>query len=61
MSAILIFVQYKSTLEAEVAGEKSIVCSCIQSGTVKRMVYTVCVVAASPLKYSRTGFHDEMD
>ena len=43
------------------AGVKSIVSSCIRSGTVKRMVYTASVVAASPLKYDGTGFSDEMD
>ncbi|KAF8412138.1 hypothetical protein HHK36_000094 [Tetracentron sinense] len=50
--------QYKDTSEAAVAGMKSIVESCIRSGTVKRLIYTASVMAASPLKEDGTGFND---
>uniref|UniRef100_A0A803KZK5 Anthocyanidin reductase n=1 Tax=Chenopodium quinoa TaxID=63459 RepID=A0A803KZK5_CHEQI len=35
--------------------------SCIRSGTVKRLVYTATVMAASPLKDDASGFKDIMD
>ncbi|KAF8380089.1 hypothetical protein HHK36_027559 [Tetracentron sinense] len=53
--------QYKDTSEAAVAGVESIVKSCIRSGTVKRLIYTASVMAASPLKEDGTGFKDCMD
>ncbi|KAA8520725.1 hypothetical protein F0562_015003 [Nyssa sinensis] len=53
--------QYKDTCEAAVAGVKSIVGSCIRSGTVKRLIYTASVVAASPLKDDGTGYKGSMD
>ncbi|KAJ7962540.1 Anthocyanidin reductase-like [Quillaja saponaria] len=53
--------QFKDTSEAAVAGIKSIVQSCIRSGTVKRLIYTASVVAASPLKEDGTGFKDSVD
>ena len=34
---------------------------CERSGTVKRLIYTASVVAASPLKDDGTGFKDFMD
>lgn len=39
----------------------SIVESCIKSGTVKRLIYTASVVAASPIKDSGNGFKPSMD
>lgn len=39
--------QYKNTSEAAVAGTKSIVESCIRAKTVKKLIYTASVVAAS--------------
>ncbi|CAK9165796.1 unnamed protein product [Ilex paraguariensis] len=54
-------IQYKNTSEAAVAGVRSLVGSCIRSGTVKKLVYTASVVAASPLKDDGTGFKDSMD
>ncbi|KAI3880419.1 hypothetical protein MKX03_027245 [Papaver bracteatum] len=53
--------QYKNTAEAALAGAKSIGESCIRSGTVKRLIYTASVVAASPLKEDGTGFKHVMD
>ncbi|XP_042493931.1 anthocyanidin reductase-like [Macadamia integrifolia] len=53
--------QYKDTTEAAVAAVESIVKSCIRSGTVKRLIYTGSVVAASPLKEDGSGFKDSMD
>lgn len=53
--------QYKDTTEAAVAGVKSILMSCIRSGTVRRLIYTASVVAASPLKHDGSGFSDSMD
>ncbi|OVA06402.1 3-beta hydroxysteroid dehydrogenase/isomerase [Macleaya cordata] len=53
--------QYKNTTEAAIAGVRSIVESCIRSGTVKRLIYTATVVAASPLKEDGSGFKDVMD
>ena len=53
--------QYKNTAEAAVAGAKSIAVSCINSATVRRVIYTASVVAAAPLKDDETGFKDSMD
>ncbi|KAK7332759.1 hypothetical protein VNO80_29514 [Phaseolus coccineus] len=53
--------QYKDTSEAAVAGAKSIVMSCVRSGTVKRLIYTASAVAASPLKEDGSDFKDVMD
>lgn len=53
--------QYKNTSEAAVAGVKSIAESCIRSGTVKQLIYTASVVAASPLKEDGSGYKDSMD
>ncbi|KAL6322198.1 hypothetical protein AAG906_005145 [Vitis piasezkii] len=52
---------YKNTAEAAVAGAKSIAVSCINSATVRRVIYTASVVAAAPLKDDETGFKDSMD
>ncbi|MCL7029175.1 hypothetical protein MKW94_024542 [Papaver nudicaule] len=53
--------QFKNITEAALAGAKSIGESCIRSGTVKRLIHTASVVAASPLKEDGTGFKDVMD
>ncbi|XP_058092701.1 putative anthocyanidin reductase [Magnolia sinica] len=53
--------KYNDTSEAAVAGVKSIVESCIRSGTVKRLIYTGSVTAASPMKEDGTGFKDSID
>ncbi|EOX95754.1 NAD(P)-binding Rossmann-fold superfamily protein, putative [Theobroma cacao] len=53
--------QFKNTSEAAVAGVKSIMELCIRSGTVKRLIYTASVTAASPIKENGKGFKDRMD
>nr|GMN20063.1 hypothetical protein TIFTF001_042989 [Ficus carica] len=53
--------QYKSTSEVAVASARSIATSCARSGTVKRLIYTASVFAASPLKDDGSGFKDFMD
>ncbi|KAK7338035.1 hypothetical protein VNO77_18632 [Canavalia gladiata] len=53
--------QFKNTSEAAIAGVKSIAKYCINSGTVRRLIYTASVVAASPLKDDGTGFKDFID
>lgn len=55
--------QYKNTGEAAVAGVRSIADACIRAATVKKLIYTASVVAASPLmdEGSATGFKDTMD
>ncbi|KAI3800560.1 hypothetical protein L1987_28651 [Smallanthus sonchifolius] len=41
---------YNNTVDATVNAVKKIIDACIHSGTVKRLIYTASVVAASPLK-----------
>ncbi|MCL7050633.1 hypothetical protein MKW94_012773 [Papaver nudicaule] len=53
--------QYKSTTEAALAGAKSIGESCMRSGTVRRLIYTASVVAASPLREDGTGYKNVID
>ncbi|KAD3069085.1 hypothetical protein R6Q59_016929 [Mikania micrantha] len=47
---------FNNTVEAAVTGVKKITNACIHSGTVKRLIYTASVVAASPLKEDDNGF-----
>ncbi|OIW20507.1 hypothetical protein TanjilG_14005 [Lupinus angustifolius] len=53
--------QFKSTSEAAVAAVKSIASYCIESGTVKRLIYTASLLAYSPYKDDGTGFKDYID
>ncbi|GMJ00945.1 hypothetical protein like AT4G27250 [Hibiscus trionum] len=53
--------QFKNTTEAAVSAIKCIAESCIKSGTVKRLIYTASVCAASPLKDDGNGYKDSMD
>ncbi|KAI3964435.1 hypothetical protein MKX01_007125 [Papaver californicum] len=53
--------QHKNTTEAALAGAKSIGESCIRSGTVRRLIYTASVVAASPIKEDGAGYKDVID
>ncbi|XP_062091439.1 NADPH HC-toxin reductase 1-like [Humulus lupulus] len=52
---------YKKTVEAAVAGTRSIAMSCSRSGSVRRLIYTASVVSASPIKEDKSGFKDFMD
>lgn len=53
--------QYKDLTEASLAGVESIIKSCIRSGTVRKLIYTASVMAASPLKDDESGYKDFMD
>ncbi|OMO64334.1 NAD-dependent epimerase/dehydratase [Corchorus capsularis] len=53
--------QLKNTTEVSVAAMKSIAMSCLKSGSVRRLIYTASVNAASPLKDDGSGFKDSMD
>ncbi|XP_050228303.1 putative anthocyanidin reductase [Mercurialis annua] len=53
--------QYKDKVEATVAGAKNIVEACIRSKTVKRLIYTASVMAASPLNEDGHSFKSCMD
>lgn len=53
--------KFKDTSEAAVAGVKSIAESCIRSGTVRRLIYTATVMAASPRKDDTECFAEAMD
>ncbi|KAK9145383.1 hypothetical protein Sjap_005286 [Stephania japonica] len=53
--------QFKDISEAAVAGVESIVKFCIRSKTVKKLIYTASVVAASPMKEDGSGFKDSVD
>ncbi|RDX77049.1 Anthocyanidin reductase ((2S)-flavan-3-ol-forming), partial [Mucuna pruriens] len=53
--------QFENMSEAAIAGIKSIATYCIKSGTVRRLIYTASVVAASPLKDDGTAFKHFID
>ncbi|KAL2233809.1 UNVERIFIED_CONTAM: putative anthocyanidin reductase [Sesamum indicum] len=53
--------QYKNTSEAAMGGVKIIMESCMRSNTVKKLIYTASVVAASPLQEDGSGYKDFMD
>ncbi|XP_057968862.1 dihydroflavonol 4-reductase-like isoform X2 [Malania oleifera] len=53
--------QYKNTVEAAIGGVQGIAECCIRSQSVKRLIYTASVVAASPLKEDGSGFKPSMD
>ncbi|TQE08413.1 hypothetical protein C1H46_005888 [Malus baccata] len=53
--------QYKDTAEAAVAGVRIIADSCIRSQTVKRLIYTASVLAASPRTEDGAGFKPYLD
>ncbi|CAL1386479.1 unnamed protein product [Linum trigynum] len=52
---------YKDRMEAMAAGSKSIAESCIKSGTVRRLIYTASVMAASPLFQDGVGYGAAID
>ncbi|MBA0757928.1 hypothetical protein Gotri_020971 [Gossypium trilobum] len=53
--------QFKNTSEAAVSAIKSIAECCIKSGSVKRLIYTASVCAASPLKDDGSGYKESID
>jgi len=50
--------KYKNTTEAAVDAVRIILRQCERSGTVKRVIYTASVTAASPLKEDGSGYKD---
>ncbi|KAJ9539447.1 hypothetical protein OSB04_032180 [Centaurea solstitialis] len=54
-------IYYNDTIEATINAVKKIADVCIKSGTVKRLIYTASVVAASPLKEDESGYKITMD
>ncbi|KAJ7962539.1 Anthocyanidin reductase-like [Quillaja saponaria] len=53
--------QYKNISEAAIGGVRNIAMACIESGTVKKLIYTASTVSASPLKEDGSGYKDFMD
>ncbi|XP_047965566.1 noscapine synthase SDR1-like [Salvia hispanica] len=53
--------RYKNTSEAAVDGVKLIAESCMKCKTVKKLIYTATVMAASPLKDDGSGYKDVFD
>ncbi|XVF33194.1 hypothetical protein REPUB_Repub17cG0147600 [Reevesia pubescens] len=53
--------QFRNTTEAAVSTANSIAISCIKSGSVRRLIFTASVFAASPMKDDGNGFKDSMD
>ncbi|KAJ0914362.1 putative anthocyanidin reductase ((2R,3R)-flavan-3-ol-forming) [Helianthus annuus] len=53
--------KYNDVVEATIGAAKTIANACINSGTVKRLIYTSSVVAASPLKYDGSGYKITID
>ncbi|KAJ9539308.1 hypothetical protein OSB04_032041 [Centaurea solstitialis] len=53
--------KYNDKIEATINAVKKIADVCIHSGTVKRLIYTASVVAASPLKDDGKGYKIAMD
>lgn len=53
--------KYNDKIEATISAVKNIAEVCIQSKTVRRLIYTASVVAASPLKDDGSGYKTTMD
>ncbi|KAG8363270.1 hypothetical protein BUALT_Bualt19G0004700 [Buddleja alternifolia] len=53
--------KHTNRVDATLDAARSIATACIRSGTVRRLVYTATVMAASPLKDDGSGFKDFMD
>lgn len=58
---VLNYLQYNDTVEATISAVKKIADICIRSRTVKRLIYTASVVAASPLKDDGSGYKITID
>ncbi|GJU92303.1 anthocyanidin reductase ((2S)-flavan-3-ol-forming)-like protein [Tanacetum coccineum] len=53
--------KYNNTIDATINALKEIADACIRSGTVKRLIYTASVTAASPLKEDGSGYKTIID
>ncbi|CAI9283664.1 unnamed protein product [Lactuca saligna] len=53
--------KYNDMVEATISAAKEIADICIRSRTVKRLIYTASVVAASPLKDNGSGYNITID
>ncbi|XP_075478742.1 NADPH HC-toxin reductase 1-like [Primulina tabacum] len=56
-----VMIQYKNRVDVRVDSAKRIASLCIGWGTVKRLIYTASVMAASPLKDGRSTYKENMD
>jgi len=55
---MVLHAQYKNTTEATVDAARIILRQCERSGTVRRVIYTASVTAASPLREGGGGYKD---
>lgn len=53
--------QHDNRVDATVDSARIIASLCIRSGTVRRLIYTASVLAASPLKEDGSGYKEFMD
>ena len=53
--------QYGNTTEASVTAMKMIAKFCVESGTVRRLIYTASIVSMSPMKGDGSGFKEFFD
>ncbi|KAE8650234.1 putative anthocyanidin reductase [Cucumis sativus] len=53
--------QYENTTEASVTATKMIAKFCVESGTVRRLIYTASMVSMSPMKEDGSGFKEFVD
>ncbi|KAL0373788.1 UNVERIFIED_CONTAM: putative anthocyanidin reductase [Sesamum radiatum] len=53
--------KHRNRVDATVDAARSIATACIRSRTVRRLIYTASVMAASPLKDDGSGFKELMD
>lgn len=53
--------QYKNRVDATVDSANRVASLCVRSGTVRRLIYTASVMAASPLKDGRSTYKEYID
>uniref|UniRef100_A0A0A0L3X0 3-beta hydroxysteroid dehydrogenase/isomerase domain-containing protein n=1 Tax=Cucumis sativus TaxID=3659 RepID=A0A0A0L3X0_CUCSA len=53
--------QFRNTTEASVTTTKMITKFCVESGTVRRLIYTASIVSMSPMKDDGSGFKEFFD
>lgn len=53
--------KYKNRVDATVDSANRVASLCVRSGTVRRLIYTASVMAASPLKDGRSTYKEYMD